>query len=1359
MEKSKYPHSQRVNPITMQSPGPQFPSKYGALPSIQNRNSPIPTKDNQVVPMDHSFDAEPEERLRHLETRVNVTEKSNRALLEEVVRLQSELKTNVRRSEDVLREERQTRLQLENSLRASNDLIAQLSSRLKRTEDKIAEERMAISALVNHTKSVEQAVLGSQQELVSRKEAQTARLQEMKEELEEVSRAKDQLERLTFNLVDEMRQLKGRMDNQNMDFASVANDLKNKNKRLEEENRQTLESVRKHAEVQSLSDSTSSQLRQQIESRLSELRDVLVDLRGKQEGETQERRMLEQAVQKKISELMSNIAEQNRKREEAMHALDSIQREREHAAETERIKLQGKIAETAEEVSKKILQKEIKLREESQEKFNMVEKLISNEQSARMAFESDLRRELDKRWDSVKKSNEGDLQAVKQAQKLERAKTSETLHKLDEAVDLLQGQIEQYKKQQEKLLSAEIKSRKTHERDTREKVENLQEKLGIATSTLQAAVGGIMTKLQTESDRLKAQIEELEASRGRESQLSHQGNTAAEEKIEELKHALQEVEEKLNREISKITEDEQERSGKALSDLHDKISQLEGNLEAKAAAEMIEEMKKTIERVDKKLKKEMKSIAEEEAQKNTRLMADLDTRVTGLNSKISNVEDSLEAKITGSSAAQAQNMRDKVESISLWQDVTSQSIRDIQYKVQELPMEVYQLQEKHELLKSDLTGKVTAEAESRKRDVENLRRDLSRLVAAPGKGLAGDKTATKSDFDAYKLREDIDECQESLHKLAESVQTIKTVLGMKIATESKLRVEEVKNLQDELNRLRGLVDPLLTSGSEPKVFVKPTGASKEEAESQASSVNRWGVYSAYKWNKIKNKMKGKKKASKKEARSPSPSESTTVPVDVADVAAAGIAEAGARRQAPPSDDETVSAPPKKKNNKKAENESEPETEVTEPKKNKKKAKEPPPEDSEEETTAPTKNKSDTKPPPKKKQPPAESEDESEAPPPKKKQPPPDSEDEDDESEAPPPKKKQPPPESDDETEAPPPKKKGQKPPPDSEDDDETEAPPPKKNQKPPPDSEDDESEAPPPKKKQPPPDSEDDDETEAPPPKKKSQKPPPDSEDDESEAPPPKKKQPPPDSDDETEAPPPKKKGQKPPPDSEDDDETEVPPPKKNQKPPPDSEDDESEAPPPKKKQPPPEDSEEDSEDEAPPPKKQPDNKKKPPPPADDDETESEDEPPPPKKQPDKKKPPPPADDDETESEDEPPPPKKQPDNKKKPPPPADDDDETESEDEPPPPKKQPDKKKPPPPADDDETESEDEPPPPKKQPDKKKPPPPADDDETESEDEPPPPKSKGKPPPKKPPPPDDDDDDSEDDDDPPPRKPPAKRR
>lgn len=71
-----------------------FPSKFGALPQISARNSPEVNGQNQLVPLSKtSIDGlEAEEKIRHLETRINVTEKSNRALLEEVVRLQSELK-------------------------------------------------------------------------------------------------------------------------------------------------------------------------------------------------------------------------------------------------------------------------------------------------------------------------------------------------------------------------------------------------------------------------------------------------------------------------------------------------------------------------------------------------------------------------------------------------------------------------------------------------------------------------------------------------------------------------------------------------------------------------------------------------------------------------------------------------------------------------------------------------------------------------------------------------------------------------------------------------------------------------------------------------------------------------------------------------------------------------------------------------------------------------------------------------------------------------------------------------------------------------------------------------------------------
>ena len=40
-------------------------------------------------------------------------------------------------------------------------------------------------------------------------------------------------------------------------------------------------------------------LRQQVETRLSELRDIVVELRNKQDTETQERRLLEQQLQLK----------------------------------------------------------------------------------------------------------------------------------------------------------------------------------------------------------------------------------------------------------------------------------------------------------------------------------------------------------------------------------------------------------------------------------------------------------------------------------------------------------------------------------------------------------------------------------------------------------------------------------------------------------------------------------------------------------------------------------------------------------------------------------------------------------------------------------------------------------------------------------------------------------------------------------------------------------------------------------------------------------------------------------------------------------------------------------------------------
>lgn len=64
------------------------------------------------------------------------------------------------------------------------------------------------------------------------------RMADMKRELDEVTRAKDALERLSYNIIDDLRQTKSKMENQQADFQQNNQDFKNRSKKLEEENRQ-----------------------------------------------------------------------------------------------------------------------------------------------------------------------------------------------------------------------------------------------------------------------------------------------------------------------------------------------------------------------------------------------------------------------------------------------------------------------------------------------------------------------------------------------------------------------------------------------------------------------------------------------------------------------------------------------------------------------------------------------------------------------------------------------------------------------------------------------------------------------------------------------------------------------------------------------------------------------------------------------------------------------------------------------------------------------------------------------------------------------------------------------------------------
>jgi chromosome segregation ATPase len=223
--------SQRQSLPPIQSPLP--------LQQQQNQLVPISQKNTQLNLIDTSLELnQTQQRMKQLETRLQLTETSNRQLLEELVRLQNDLALTLRKNLDTLQEERLARQQLETLYRQQYDTIIQLSGRLKRTEDILQEDRKGMQSLIIHTKQMEQQLSTTQKDLFLKRDLQTTRLDELKIHIDDLHRSKDNLERSAYSLLDEIKALKSKVDMEALSVNAIGADLRNKTRKLEEDNRQ-----------------------------------------------------------------------------------------------------------------------------------------------------------------------------------------------------------------------------------------------------------------------------------------------------------------------------------------------------------------------------------------------------------------------------------------------------------------------------------------------------------------------------------------------------------------------------------------------------------------------------------------------------------------------------------------------------------------------------------------------------------------------------------------------------------------------------------------------------------------------------------------------------------------------------------------------------------------------------------------------------------------------------------------------------------------------------------------------------------------------------------------------------------------
>lgn len=66
-----------------------------------------------------------------------------------------------------------------------------------------------------------------------------------------------------------------------------------------------------------------------------------------------------------------------------MHTMDILLREKDHANQADKLNLTSKVADTVEDVNKRLLSKEIKMREEMQERYLQLER-VGSKRSCRL---------------------------------------------------------------------------------------------------------------------------------------------------------------------------------------------------------------------------------------------------------------------------------------------------------------------------------------------------------------------------------------------------------------------------------------------------------------------------------------------------------------------------------------------------------------------------------------------------------------------------------------------------------------------------------------------------------------------------------------------------------------------------------------------------------------------------------------------------------------------------------------------------------------------------------------------------------------------------------------------------------------
>ncbi|CAI4229264.1 unnamed protein product [Auanema sp. JU1783] len=427
---------------------------------------------------------------------------------------------------------------------------------------------------------------------------------------------------------------------------------------------------------------------QQLDNKIRDLHSNIMQLKQQLEHEKTERNREAKLFGDNIHRLQEIIRQQDRSKTDILNNLSKKGDSDKEKLTEEAKRLNEKINLITNEVTKNMTESTSRIRDEFSNKFLSLESALRSQNENL----NELDRESRKKIDLMLGSQTDQIETLNKMIQVDRAKQKDRFQKVNEALAALEHHLELGNKKMDKIMNAEIQSRKLHEKGLLSKMQEIEEKInnymGGMSRSIEDVISGKGTGKMPALD-IDALRREMEAIAADKNKLSMEGLLKLEEKMTRVQTGLYHDKRDLAQKMVNMEENEHTNKLKAQMIKLDSVQ---------------DELERTQERIRDKVEKQIPQDLNE------------------LSAKADNLKHQLNARIDKEEEERYLAIKELQEAFQRLQMKQHQMPDDaiLRRDVDECKMAIRKLAESVTTVKNVLDQKITEESRQRKQDFDKL---------------------------------------------------------------------------------------------------------------------------------------------------------------------------------------------------------------------------------------------------------------------------------------------------------------------------------------------------------------------------------------------------------------------------------------------------------------------------------------------------------------------------------------------------------------------------------------------------------------------------------------------------------------